>query len=78
MGNIWNAPAPQKRSDVSTLISLLSFTLIWLFNQTMNGAAPLYFILQPNKKWSGFVLIVKHKIKMTPFSKTGMEPIHFN
>jgi hypothetical protein len=29
----------------------------------MNGAAPLYYTLQPNKKWSGSVLLAKHRIK---------------
>jgi hypothetical protein len=48
--NSWNAPAPQKRSDASTLLSLLPSILIWLSNQTKNGASPLYSTLQPNKK----------------------------
>jgi hypothetical protein len=29
----------------------------------MNGAAPLYSTLQPNKKWSGSVLLAKHRMK---------------
>jgi hypothetical protein len=32
-------------------------------NQTMNGSAPLYYTLQPNKKWSVFVLLAKHRME---------------
>jgi hypothetical protein len=37
--------------------------VIWFSNQTINGAAPLYSTLQPNKKWSGFIMLAKHIMK---------------
>jgi hypothetical protein len=60
MVNIWDALVPPKRLDASALLPLLHSTVIWLSNQTMNGVAPLYSTLQPNKKWSGSVLLAKH------------------
>jgi hypothetical protein len=51
-------------SKMWALFLLLPSTLIWLSNQTMNGIHPLYSILQPNKKWSGSILIAKHKMKL--------------
>jgi hypothetical protein len=50
MTNIWNVLALPKRPDVSAHLPLLFSTLVWLSNQTMNGAAPFYSSLQPNKK----------------------------
>jgi hypothetical protein len=69
MTNICNASTPPNNqmralSRMWALFLLLSSTLIWLSNQTMNGIHPLYSILQPNKKWSGSVLIAKHKMKL--------------
>jgi hypothetical protein len=69
MANIWNAPTPPKRPDVSAfvdvsaLLSLLSSTLVWFSNQTMNRASLSYSTLQPNKKWSGSVLNARHKME---------------
>jgi hypothetical protein len=51
-------------ANVIALFPLLPSTLIWLSNQTMNGMDPFYSTLQPNKKCSGSVLIVKHKMKL--------------
>jgi hypothetical protein len=34
-----------------------------LSNQTKNRVGPLYYTFQPNKKWSGSVLLVKHRIE---------------
>jgi hypothetical protein len=82
IANIWDALAPPKRpdasalTDASALIPLLHSTVIWLSNQTINGAAPLYSTLQPNKKWNGSVLLAKHRMKMTQFLETKMEPLH--
>jgi hypothetical protein len=48
--NSWSAPALPKLSDASAPLPLLLSTLIWLSNQTKNGAAPFYSTIQPNKK----------------------------
>jgi hypothetical protein len=58
--NSWDTLAPLKRPDTS---ALLPSTLIWLSNQTKNGAAPLYCTLQPNKKWNDFILLAKHRME---------------
>jgi hypothetical protein len=56
MINIWDTLVSTKRTDtsalmdVSVLLPLLHSTVIWLSNQTMNGAVSLYYTLQPNKK----------------------------
>jgi hypothetical protein len=50
-------------SDASALLPLLSSTLIWLSNQTENEMTPIYYTLQPNKKWSNSVLFAKRRIE---------------
>jgi hypothetical protein len=69
MTNIWNASAPPKQLDVRALFPLLPSILVWLFNQTMNGTAPLYSTLQPNKKCNDSVLIDKHKMEWLHYRK---------
>jgi hypothetical protein len=49
-----------ERSHPSTPIHS---TVILLSNQTINRVAPLYSTFQPNKKWSDFVLLAKHRMK---------------
>jgi hypothetical protein len=69
MVNIWNVPAPPKRSDASALVDasallpLLSSTFLWLSNQTKNGAILLYSVIQLNKKWNDYMLLAEHIMK---------------
>jgi hypothetical protein len=50
-------------SRTQAFSSLSSTPHSWLSNQTTNGADPLYSTLESNKKWSGSVLLAKHRIK---------------
>jgi hypothetical protein len=61
-------------SCLSTTHSVL-FLSVSLLNQTRHGADPFYFIPQPNKKWSGFVLTFKRGAE--PFHSHNLEHSHF-
>lgn len=73
--------APPKRSDTNTLpdaSALLPYTLIWLYNQTKNEAAPLYSCFQPNKKIKRLCSVcqINTHNRTIAFLETEMEPLH--